>query len=176
MKHERLKQGILGGASLSDFSSMFPAATTGMCVMYRGLAGWVADFVASTDVSDIDLTSVAARSLLIYDVGTTTWIAGYISMDDLQDIDLTGIAKNAMLRYDGINSWVIIPPPSYSGMVLTSIGGVLAWQNPTLILPGFPIRITAEYWEEYTFSTVVTPSLPSSHVYLEGYVLSMVVV
>lgn len=119
MKHERLRQGILGGASLSDFATIFPAATTGMCVMYRGLAGWVADFVATSDISDIDLTGVAARSLLIYDLASSTFKAGYLSSDDLSDFDLTSLAAGSMLIYNG-TKFTIVPSPTAAGQVLVS--------------------------------------------------------
>jgi len=109
----------MGGMGIDDISALFPGASTGMVIIYRGAFGWIADYVATSDLSDVDLTSLAARSLLIWDVTSSKWVAGYISMDDITDVDLTGLAAGSMLMYNGVN-FTILPSPTAAGQILVS--------------------------------------------------------
>ena len=154
---------------MGDVADLFPGASSGMAIMYRGLAGWTCDYVATSDISDIDLAGLAARSILIYDAPSGKFKVGYLSATDLADFDLTSLAVGCLLQWDGTN-WVIVPPPTTDGDILMYAGGAINWAS----VYGFSWNIMADETPLESFAVNGGVALPGAETVVESF--SIVVV
>ena len=71
-------------------------------------------FIGISNITDVDLTSLADGDILVYDPATQTWVNGAGTLEALSDTNISGQTTNQVLLYNGsswVNDTLVIPEP-----------------------------------------------------------------
>ncbi len=99
-------------SDLTDANHLMAPTNRDLLIYNNGTHVWDAGKIATTDLTDLNITSVANNQLLAYDSGTSKWVnidptsvASAINLNDLNDVFIDEVVDNQSIKWTSNNRW-----------------------------------------------------------------------